>query len=110
MKRQLLLVSILVVIGVLFWRRSQPDFMLGGIQVNEPDHHVWMEALDESGFNTVAITVYAKQGDWDSANLWFEEEEPWVVGEAVVAKEQGLRVVLVLEILSSIATTLSMAS
>ena len=98
MRRKLIIVGILLIAGWAVWRSGQPDFLLGGIQVNEPDHYAWVEALDESGFNTVAITVYAKQGDWDSANLWFEEEEPWVVGEAIVAQEKGLHVVLVLRV------------
>ena len=98
MRRLLILIAGLVVLGLIVLSGESTDFYLGGIQVNEPDHRVWVEALDQSGFNTVAITVYAKQGDWDSDNLWFEEEEPWVVGEAVVAKQQGLKVVLVLRV------------
>ncbi len=99
MRRTVYLLALLAVAACIWLFSSrEPDFYLGGIQVNEPDHQLWVEALDESGFNTVAITVYAKQGDWDSANLWFEEEEAWVVGEAVVAKEQGLKVVLVLRV------------
>ena len=98
MRRRIIIIGILLFIVVVIWRQTRADFLLGGIQVNEPDHYAWMEALDESGFNTVAITVYAKQGDWDSTNLWYEEEEPWVVGEAVVAKEKGLKVVLVLRV------------
>ncbi len=98
MRRLLILVLSLVGVGIVILRSEPDPFYLGGIQVNEPDHRAWVEALAESGFNTVAITVYAKQGDWDSADLWFEEEEPWVVGEAVVAKEHGLHVVLVLRV------------
>jgi len=94
----LIIVGILILTGVIALKASRRDFYLGGIQVNEPDHQAWIDALDDSGFNTVAITVYAKQGDWDSTNLWFEEEESWVVGEAVVAKENGLKVVLVLRV------------
>ena len=48
--------------------------------------------------NTVAVTVYAKQGDWDSDNLWWEDEEPWVVAEARAAKQAGLHAVLVLRV------------
>lgn len=99
LRRLFLILLVLSVLGVLWSLVGRgDDFYLGGIQVNEPDHQAWVEALDESGFNTVAITVYAKQGDWDSDNLWFEEEEPWVVGEAVVAKQNGLKVVLVLRL------------
>lgn len=89
-----------LLIGGLFavFRLSRSTFYLGGIQVNEPDHGAWIEALAASGLNTVAVTVYARQGDWDSADLCFEEEEPWVVGEAVVAKSRGLHAVLVLRV------------
>ena len=96
--RRVLIGIVLLLGGLLALKGSGEDFYLGGIQVNEPDHRAWIQALDDSGFNTVAITVYAKQGDWDSANLWYEEEEPWVVGEAIVAKEMGLEVVLVLRV------------
>jgi hypothetical protein len=72
-----------------------PDFLLGGIQVNEADHQQWFRTLAASGFDTVSITSYAKQGDWDSSNLWWEQEEPWVVEEIRGAKAAGLRVVLI---------------
>lgn len=71
------------------------DFLLGGIQVNEADHQQWFRTLLASGFDTVSITSYAKQGDWDSSNLWWEQEEPWVVEEIRGAKAAGLRVVLI---------------
>ena len=76
----------------------EPEFLLGGIQVNEPDHQVWIRALEEAEMNTVSVTVYAKQGDWDSSNLWFEDEEPWVLAEIRTAKASGLKVVLVLRV------------
>ena len=99
MRRGLIFGAVLLgLAGLVALRSLGDDFLVGGIQVNEPDHRAWVEALDKSGFNTVAITVYAKQGDWDSANLWHEEEEPWVVGEAIVAKQKGLKVVLVLRV------------
>jgi len=91
---------LLVLAGGVYWGLPlvSPEFFLGGIQVNEPDHGAWVSALDDAGMNTVAVTVYAMQGDWDSANLWFEEEEPWVVNEIRQAKAQGLDSVLVLRV------------
>jgi hypothetical protein len=77
---------------------GHPDFFLGGIQVNEPDHERWIETLREEGLNTVAVTVYAHQGDWDSDNLWFDDEAPWVVNEIRVARQRGMGVVLVLRV------------
>ncbi len=91
--------SFLVVALVVDTYRSQKDdFYLGGIQVNEPDHAHWVRSLERGGMNTVAVTVYAHQGDWDSSNLWFEDEEPWVIHEVRAAKRQGLKVVLVLRV------------
>lgn len=79
--------------------RPLPEaFLLGGIQVNEARHDQWTARLQESGFNTLAVTVYARQGDWDSAHLWWSEEEPAVQSEVRAAKARGLRVVLVLRL------------
>lgn len=73
-------------------------FLLGGIQVNEPDHERWTAALRESGMNSVEATVYAFQGDWDSDHLWWNDEEPAVLAEVRAAKTAGLHVVLVLRL------------
>jgi hypothetical protein len=83
---------------LLAWALPGEPFLLGGIQVNEPDHAAWVAALAGAEMNALEVTVYAKQGDWDSANLWWEEEEPWVVAEARAAKARGLHVVLVLRV------------
>ena len=77
---------------------DQPAFLVGGIQVHEHDHDHWTETLLDVGMNTVAVTVYAKQGAWDSSHLWFEDEEPSVLDEIRTAKAKGLAVVLVLRV------------
>lgn len=77
---------------------SSPEFLLGGIQVNEPDHADWAQSLAHHGMNTVSVTVYAKQGDWDRDHLWWSEQEPAVVSEIRAAKAQGLKVVLILRV------------
>ncbi len=89
-----------VLAGAVYWGvpAAAPTFLLGGIQVNEADHAAWVGALDRTGMNTVAVTVYARQGDWDSDNLWFEAEEPWVVHEIRQARAAGLDAVLVLRV------------
>ena len=89
---------LLVGLVVNTYRAGKNDFYLGGIQVNEADHARWVETLEASGMNTVAVTVYAHQGDWDSSNLWFEEEEPWVIHEVREAKQRNLKVVMVLRV------------
>ena len=96
-----LVVVILILLALPFFvlaNSVEPDFLLGGIQVNEPDHDAWVRALERAEMNTVSVTVYAKQGDWDSANLWWEDEEPWVVSEIRTARAAGLKVVLVLRV------------
>jgi hypothetical protein len=77
---------------------QQPTFYLGGTQVHEKDHDRWADTLSAIGMNTVAVTVYAKQGDWDTDHLWFDDEAPSVVDEIRAAKAKGLAVVLVLRI------------
>ena len=69
--------------------------MLGGIQVNEPNHEIWAQALKKYNFNTTSTTVYAHQGDWDSSNLWYELEIPSVISEIRAAKAEGLKAVLI---------------
>jgi hypothetical protein len=99
--RSLLTILAVLLVGIglfLALRSTGPVFYLGGIQVNEPDHDAWVRALAQSKMNTVAVTVYAKQGDWDSTNLWWEDEEPWVISETRAAKRAGLDVVLVLRV------------
>ncbi len=70
----------------------------GGTQVHETSHERWTRTLREVGLNTVAATVYARQGDWDSDDLFFAEEEPSVTAEIRAAKERGLHVVLTLRV------------
>jgi hypothetical protein len=91
---------LLVLAAAVYWGvpALAPEFYLGGIQVNEEDHETWIEALDRADMNSVAVTVYAMQGDWDSANLWYEQEEPWVIHEMREARAQGLDAVLVLRV------------
>lgn len=71
------------------------DFLLGGIQVNEPDHDLWVKALADNGLNTVHATVYARQADWDSGKLWFDEQDEAVISELKAAKRGGLKSVLI---------------
>lgn len=76
-----------------------PDrFLLGGIQINEPSMEEWLDTLIDSGFNTVSLTVYARQGRWDSAEIEEKAEADWVVPEIRAAKERGLAVVLILRV------------
>lgn len=72
-------------------------FMLGGIQVNEADLDGWLDALAGAGMNTVAVTDYAHQGDWDSESLWWDPN-PGLLAEIRGAKARGMRVVLVLRV------------
>ena len=98
MKYTIALITVILFSFLLPEIDNQPDFYLGGIQVNEPDNKVWVQTLKKVGMNTVSVTVYAKQGDWDSDNLWFDEKNEGVVNEIRVAKEEGLAVVLILRV------------
>jgi len=77
---------------------TAPRFFAGGIQVHEPDHDSWTDTLGDVGLNTVAVTVYAMQGGWNRAHLWWEDEEPAVLDEIRTAKAKGLAVVLILRV------------
>jgi hypothetical protein len=73
-------------------------FYVGGTQVHEKDHDGWVSALRHAGLNTVAVTVYARQGEWDSDQLGFDASEPSVLAEIRAAKAAGLQVVLILRV------------
>ena len=76
-------------------REAALPFYLGGIQINEADHGAWFAALEAEKMNTVAVTAYARQGDWDSDNLFWDAEAPWVIEEIRGARGRGLHVVFV---------------
>ncbi|MEM7675554.1 MAG: hypothetical protein AAF449_06080 [Myxococcota bacterium] len=100
-RHQILALCILGIMGGACRQDASPPKktpLIGGIQVNEPQLRRWIRTIDEAGLNTVATTVYAKQGDWDSANLWSDAKIPPVRREIAAAKQAGLRVVLVLRI------------
>lgn len=84
---------------------SPNEFLLGGIQVNESDQEVWLDALTEEGMNTVSVTHYARQGDWDTDHLWWEEDDIPTGGREIgirpeirAAKKRGMRAVLILRV------------
>lgn len=77
---------------------SQPDrtpFYLGGVQINEPDQKDWISTLEHTGMNTVSVTVYARQGVWNTDNFWWDQQQKAVVSEIKAAKEAGLHVVFI---------------
>ena len=76
-------------------RTDPPSFYLGGIQVNEADHEDWFDALEAQSMNTVQVTDYAMQGDWDTDHMWWDEESPYVIKEIRGAKRRGLSVIFV---------------
>lgn len=75
-----------------------PTFYLGGIQVGEYDQTMWTNGLKAAGMNTVEVTVYARQGDWDSDNLWFDENDEGAMNQIRAAKNAELNVVLILRV------------
>jgi len=77
---------------------GMPQFLLGGIQVDEPDNEKWVETLKDAGMNTVPVTVYAKQGDWNTDNLWYDDSDKYLINEIRTAKKMGLNVILILRV------------
>lgn len=94
----LLAVGALAALLVARAPRPAETFLVGGIQVDEPDHDRWLAALDEAEMNTVAVTVYARQADWDGDGLTWNPSEEWVVREIRAAERRGLSTALVLRV------------
>jgi hypothetical protein len=72
--------------------------LVGGIHINEPDLNHYAQAVSDVGLNAVQVTVYARQGVYDSTDLTFdpEEDESGVLLQIRTAHDAGLQVVLVL--------------
>lgn len=100
-RRLLVLLVVLVVslsLTAWVWHRrgsQEPPFYLGGIQVNEASLPHWLDRLEAVGMNTVSVTDYAHHGDWDSYNLWYDEEAEGELAEMRAAKGRGMHVVLI---------------
>ncbi len=78
--------------------REPTPFLLGGIQTHETDHQRWVAALHRAGMNAVQVTVYAHQGPWNTAKLWYDTDQPSVLDEIRAARQNGLQVVLILRV------------
>lgn len=105
MKKLLLLTGLFVSFALLLFSGEQqktdykPElFYLGGIQINEANHKDWFSMLKRAKMNTVEVTVYAKQGEWDSDSLRFEATDEAVLAEIRAAKAAGIKVTLILRV------------
>ncbi len=78
--------------------KSQTKYV-GGIQINEANQTDWAKTIKACGMNLAQVTAYAKQGDWDSDHLWWEDSDTTnVINEIRAIKAQGVHVLLVLRV------------
>ena len=73
-RRSRLLCATLILCGLPFVgdaTAAELPFLVGGTQVHESDSAHWTETLRKAGMNAVAVTVYARQGEWDDDALSF---------------------------------------
>jgi len=96
---RILLFSLLLLLCCSFEKKTEPDFYLGGVEINEPDKTHWLKTIKEAGMNTVPLTVYSRQAGWNSEYLWFDRHDTTLVGEIRQINSQGLNVILVLRTL-----------
>lgn len=94
---RLVLVCLLALFSSSCSTAAEDEFLLGGIQVNEPELDVWLDQLQAAGMNTVEVTDYAKQGDWDTDHMWWDDNEG-ILNEMRAAKARGMKVVLILRV------------
>jgi hypothetical protein len=100
MKKILLIIGILSLTFLLYSKFQtnidtsyKPDFFyLGGIQINEANNEDWMSLLKKAQMNTVEVTVYAKQGAWDSDSLRFDAVDAGVMAEIRAASTSNTKV------------------
>lgn len=75
-----------------------PRFMLGGIQVNESDQAAWAALMHARGYNTLQVTVYARQPQWNIDQLLVKPVDDGTVQKIRAARAAGLDVALILRI------------
>ena len=75
--------------------RELPEFLLGGIQIREPDQSVWISALDREGMNAVSVTTYAEQGAWDTDAISFDPNDHEAISQIRSARKAGMTVVFI---------------
>jgi len=78
--------------------RSQTKYV-GGIQINEANQTDWAKNLRACGLNMAQVTAYANQGDWDSDQLWWDDQDTThVINEIRAIKAEGVHVMMVLRV------------
>ena len=73
-------------------------FYLGGISIDEPDEAQFTQLVKNIGMNTIEVTHYAMQGEWDSDELYTDQSKQKTINKVRLAKENGMKVVLVLRV------------
>lgn len=108
MKKLVLSISFLLLFFGTYWAYIQYNkapvdnsykpkkFYLGGIQINEANQDDWVAMLKKINMNTVEVSVYAIQGEWDSDSLRFDETDEKALAEIRAAKKGGMNVALIL--------------
>jgi len=72
---------------------------VGGIQINEADQVQWAKTIKAAGMNLVQVTAYAKQGNWNTDHLWWEDSDTTnIIREIRAVKSQGVHVIMVLRV------------
>ncbi|MEO1237419.1 MAG: hypothetical protein AAFX76_11585 [Planctomycetota bacterium] len=77
---------------------GQATFSLGGIQVNESDQAAWSRTMAQAGFNTLQVTVYARQPAWDAPELLTRPVDEGTLKKIRAARAAGLEVALILRV------------
>ncbi len=79
-------------------KTEKKPFYLGGIHVNEASLENWTNTVQQVGMNTIEVTNYGKQWDWDSDTIFFDKDLSGQINEIREAKKKGLKVVMVLRV------------
>jgi len=92
----LILLSILVIGG---YKKAPYTKYIGGIQINEEDQVQWAKTIKAAGMNLVQVTAYAKQGNWNTDHLWWDDSDTMnIIREIRAVKSQGVHVIMVLRV------------
>lgn len=72
---------------------------VGGIQINEASQEEWAKTLKACGMNSAQVTAYAKQGVWNTDQLWWEHTDTInAIKQIRALKSEGIHVIMVLRV------------
>ncbi len=92
------LIPLFLLLTAAIYSHRNNIFYLGGIQIEENNQDKWAKTVKAAQMNTIEVTIYALQGEWNSDSLKVPTIDAGALAEIRAAKKAGLHVALILRV------------